>query len=111
VNQVLDNPYGDRTPNNWLNPDAFEQPAPGTLGNFRRNSARGPGFWAVDAAVSRLVSLGGSRRLELRVEAFNLFNTFNWDVPEVNFNSPAFGRITSLAGPPRIMQFGVRYSF
>jgi hypothetical protein len=111
ANQVLDNPYGDRTPNNWLNPDAFEQPAPGTLGNFRRNSARGPGFWAVDAAVSRLVSLGGSRRLELRVEAFNLFNTFNWDVPEVNFNSPAFGRITSLAGPPRIMQFGVRYSF
>jgi hypothetical protein len=111
VNQVLANPYGDRTPNSWLNPEAFEQPAPGTLGNFRRNSARGPGFYSLDAALSRLVSLGGSRRLELRLEAFNVFNTFNLDVPEVNFNAGTFGQITSLAGTPRIMQFGVRYTF
>ena len=111
VNQVLANPYGDRTSNDWLNPDAFELPAPGTLGNFRRNSVRGPGFWTVDAALSRLVSLGASRRVALRVEAFNLFNTFNWDVPDVNFSSPTFGRITSMAGTPRILQFGVRYTF
>ena len=111
VNQVLDNPYGDRTLNDWLNPAAFDLPAPGTLGNFRRNSARGPGFWTVDAALSRLASLGGTRRVELRVEAFNMFNTFNRDLPEMNFSSGAFGRITSMAGTPRIMQFGVRYAF
>ena len=81
VNQVLANPYGDRTLNNWLNPAAFELPAPGTLGNFRRNSVRGPGFWTVDAALSRLVSLGATQRVAFRVEAFNLFNTFNWDSP------------------------------
>ena len=111
ANQVLANPYGDGTLNNWLNAAAFELPAPGTLGNFRRNSVRGPGFWTVDAALSRVVSLGASRRLALRVEAFNLFNTFNWDVPEVNFGSSGFGRITSMAGTPRIMQFGVSYAF
>jgi hypothetical protein len=111
VDQVIDNPYGDGTLNNWLNAAAFELPAPGTLGNFRRNSVRGPGFWTVDAALSKLVSLGASRRVELRVEAFNLFNTFNGDVPEVNFSSPAFGRITSMAGAPRILQFGIRYTF
>ena len=132
VNQVLANPYGHTTLDlrglvanaidlmtpqirpfgeEWLDPAAFEQPAAGTLGNFRRNSLRGPAFWAVDAAVSRLVSLGGSRRVELRVEAFNVFNTFNWNVPDVNFSSPAFGRITSMAGTPRILQFGVRYTF
>ena len=111
ANQVLANPYGDRTLNNWLNPAAFELAAPGTLGNFRRNSVRGPGFWTVDAALSRVVSLGASRRVALRVEAFNLFNTFNWNVPDVNFISPAFGRITSMAGTPRVIQFGVRYSF
>ena len=108
---MLANPYGDRTLNNWLNPAAFELPAPGTLGNFRRNSVRGPGFWTVDAALSRLVSLGATQRVALRVEAFNLFNTFNWDLPEVNFTSPAFGRITSMAGTPRILQFGIRYTF
>src|SRR5262249_27943865 len=88
VDQVLANPYGDRTLNDWLNLAAFELPAPGTLGNFRRNSVRGPGFWTVDAALSRVVSLGASRRVALRVEAFNLFNTFNRGVPDVNFSSP-----------------------
>ena len=120
VNQVLDNPYGDKqTPNTWLNPAAFAQPAPGTLGNFQRNSVRGPNYWTVDLAVSRLVPFGVGRTLELRVEAFNLFNTFNWGPPTLtnadrthtNFNSGAFGRITQMAGAPRIMQFGIKYGF
>ena len=119
VNQVLDNPYGDKTLNNWLNPAAFAQPALGTLGNFRRNSVRAPGFWSVDLSLSRLIPLGATRSLELRVETFNLLNTFNWGPPrlaaggrtDTNFNSGAFGRITSMAGAPRIMQFGVKYGF
>ncbi|PYR30380.1 MAG: hypothetical protein DMF92_08800 [Acidobacteria bacterium] len=119
VNQVLDNPYGDKTLNNWLNPAAFAQPPPGTLGNFRRNSVRAPGFWSIDMALSRVIRSGGSRSLELRVEAFNLLNTFNWGPPTLinadrthtNFNSGAFGRITNMAGEPRIMQFGIKYGF
>jgi hypothetical protein len=111
VNQVLANPYGDRTSNRWLNPAAFELPAPGTLGNFPRNGARGPGFWTVDASLSRVVSPGATARMMFRVEAFNLFNTVNWNSPEVNFTSSTFGRITSIAGTPRVLQFGVRYSF
>jgi hypothetical protein len=49
--------------------------------------------------------------VDLRVEAFNLFNTFNLDVPEVNYSAGTFGQITSMAGTPRILQFGVRYMF
>jgi hypothetical protein len=119
VNQVLDNPYGDKTLNNWLNPAAFAQPALGTLGNFKRNSVRAPGFRTVDVALSRLVPFGASRNLELRVETFNLLNTFNWGPPglinadrtHVNFSAGSFGRITTIAGAPRIMQFGVKYGF
>jgi hypothetical protein len=120
VNQILDDPYGDKkTPNTWLNPAAFAQPAPGTLGNFRRNSIRAPGYWAVDLALSRLVPIGMGRTLELRLETFNLFDTFNWGPPTLmnadrthhNFNSGAFGRITNMQGAPRIMQFGVKYGF
>jgi hypothetical protein len=47
----------------------------------------------------------------LRVEAFNLFNTYNWNVPDANYGVPAFGQITSIAATPRILQFGIRYSF
>jgi hypothetical protein len=111
LDQVLANPYGDKTLNNWLNPFAFAPPAPGTLGNFRRNSVRGPGFWTVDAALSRVVSLGATQRVAFRIEAFNLFNTLNWNSPVANFGAPAFGRITSIAGTPRILQFGIRYTF
>ena len=111
VNQVLANPYGDGTLDKWLNPAAFELPAPGMLGDFRRNGVKGPGYWAVDASLSKLVPLGATHRVEFRVEAFNLFNTFNWNSPDVNFTSSTFGRITSRAGTPRILQFGVRYSF
>ena len=121
VNQVLDNPYGSKkTPNDWLNPAAFALPAPGTLGNFQRNSVRGPSYWTVDMALSRLIRFGESRSVELRVETFNLFNTFNWGLPVLaqgadrthhNFNAGTFGRIQSMAGTPRIMQFGVKYGF
>ena len=119
VDQVLANPYGDKTLNNWLNPAAFALPALGTLGNFRCNSVRAPGFRSIDAALSRLVTLGTGRTLELRIETFNLLNTFNWGPPglingdrtHINFSSGAFGRITTMAGTPRIMQFGVKYGF
>ena len=42
---------------------------------------------------------------------FNLLNTFNWGNPNGTFSSGQFGRITSMAGDPRIMQFGIKYGF
>ena len=95
---------------NYFNRAAFAQGATGTLGNAPRNVAVGPAFWQVDLAVSRLVPFG-TRQVELRLETFNLFNTFNWGDPVTNFNSGAFGRITTQAGAPRILQFGVKYDF
>jgi hypothetical protein len=111
VDQVLEDPYADKTLNTYLNRAAFAMPAPGTLGNHRNNSIAGPGFWTVDLALSRLLSIAGRQTLELRVETFNLFNTFNWGSPVTNFNAATFGRILSQTGDPRIMQFGVKYGF
>jgi len=111
VDQVSSDVYGEKTIARYLNPAAFAQPAPGTLGSYVRNSIRGPAFWTVDVAISRQLSIGSTRSFELRVEAFNLFNTFNWGNPVTNFNSGSFGRITSMTGSPRIMQFGVKYGF
>jgi TonB dependent receptor-like, beta-barrel len=96
---------------NYFNRAAFAHAAPGLLGNAMRNLAVGPSFWQINLAVSKLVSVVGAQRLELRVEAFNLFNTFNWGNPTTNFNSGQFGRIESQAGESRIMQFGIKYDF
>ncbi|HKA60744.1 MAG TPA: carboxypeptidase regulatory-like domain-containing protein, partial [Gemmatimonadales bacterium] len=109
VDQVSDNVYGEKTLTSYLNPAAFAQPAPGALGNYERNSIKGPGYWTVDVALSKQIAVGGARGIELRVESFNLLNTFNWGNPVTNFNSGSFGRITSMTGAPRIMQFGVKY--
>ena len=110
ANQVSDDVYGG-TLNQYLKPSAFAQPAAGTLGNYVRNSLVGPAFWNVDLALSRTMSFVTSHTLELRVEAFNLLNHFNWGNPTTNFGSGTFGRIQSQNGSPRIMQFGVKYGF
>jgi hypothetical protein len=111
VNQVDDNPYADKTLDRYLNHGAFALPAAGTLGNHQRNSIEGPGFWEVNLALARLLRGNDVRTLELRIEAFNLFNNFNWGNPVTNFNAGTFGRITSAAGDARILQFAVKYAF
>jgi hypothetical protein len=108
-NQVLDDPYGAKSLNNYLNPNAFAQPASGTLGNVRRNSVEGPGTRVFDAALARIFRVG-SRQFEARIEAFNAFNWTRWGAPVTTLNSPTFGQILS-ADDPRIMQFAVKYTF
>jgi hypothetical protein len=120
VDQISDDVYGEKTLNNYFNRAAFAQPALGTFGNMERNSVTGPAFWTIDLALSKLISFGAAQNLELRAEAFNLLNHFNWGNPGTNLNAPAtFGRVQSLAGTPpnnvvgtpRILQFGVKYGF
>ena len=121
VNKVSDDWYANpRTLNQYFNPAAFAQPAPGTFGNLMRNALTGPSFWNVDLAISRQIGLLSTQNLELRLETFNLFNTFNWGIPgteltaggwQANFNAGTFGRVTTQAGAPRIIQLGVKYAF
>jgi hypothetical protein len=111
LNQVSDDVYGAKTLTSYLNPAAFAYPAPGTYGNSRRNSIEGPGFWSVDVALSRLISMSTTQKVELRLEAFNLTNRMNWANPTTNYDSRNFGRITAISGTPRIIQFGIKYGF
>jgi hypothetical protein len=112
-NKVSDDVYGPKTLSNYLNRAAFAAPAPGTFGNLEFRGVEGPGYWAVDLALSRIINLGSTRNVEVRLESFNVTNNFNWGDPAVNLNQAQFGRITtfSTSGTPRIMQFGIKYSF
>jgi hypothetical protein len=44
------------------------------------------------------------------MEASNVLNHANFNAPNSNINSTLFGRLTS-AADPRIIQFGMRYTF
>src|SRR5262249_40832694 len=53
--QILGSPYGDRNSiTNYLNPSAFAQPDPGSLGNMRPYNINGPGNWQLDMGLSRV---------------------------------------------------------
>ena len=100
--------------NQWFDPTAFVLPAPGTLGNAGRNSLVGPDFMTADLAVLTNVKLQGSSSVQLRLEIFNLTNRANFGQPSANVFSqtngggtvsPTAGRITTLAGTSRQIEF------
>jgi hypothetical protein len=104
-----------RDPASWFNPCAFAA-APGRFGTAGRNSVIGPGFVNLDFAALKNFPLGSERhRLQFRVEAFNLPNHPNFDLPDRMFDSPGFGRVRSSNAfgnkPPRQIQFGLKYIF
>ncbi len=113
ANQILGDPYLDKSagPNaQYLNPAAFALPALGTLGNMGRFNIEGPGTWAFDTALSRTFQVREGQRLEFRVEAYNVTNSFRPLNPNAAFNNALFGQIRT-SDAPRIMQFALKYVF
>jgi carboxypeptidase family protein len=100
-----------RTADQWFNTNAFAANGPGVWGNTPKGYLRGPAYWNVDVALSRNLRLTSERRVELRIEAFNVFNHVVLSDPNVTYGSTTFGRITSTADTPRIMQFAIKYAF
>lgn len=110
-NQVLANPLCDH-PNAacWINPNAFQIQASGTLGNAGRSNIPGPGFFQIDMALTRLFRVRERMNLELRGEAFNLTNSYRAGPVTTARNSAQFGQILT-ALDPRIMQVALKLAF
>lgn len=85
------------------------------FGNAPRGMLRGPGQTNFDIAISKVATIGGVRddaQLELRVEAFNVFNTPQFGNPGTNAaNAASFGVISTTVTAPRILQLAVKYRF
>ena len=107
--QVLDDPYGDRTVNNYLNPAAFTSPAAGTYSALKPNVFVGPSRLLNDLAVSKTFKMA-ARTLQFRWEVFNVLNHASFNNPVSALNSTNFGRILT-ASDPRIMQFAFKFDF
>jgi len=102
-------PKGQQTITNWFNPACVSVPTDPSqpFGNAPRNNVRGPNFWSFDLAAVKRVAMAGTSALELRVEAFNLFNRTNFAPPNGIRTSGGFGTITA-AYDPRQVQLGVK---
>ena len=99
----------------WFDPSSFA--AANGFGNLRRNAVIGPGFVNMDLSVVRTVKAGPDRILQLRVDAFDLFNHANFGPPGNVVGSPMFGKIsrtrlpTGEAGSSRQIQLAAKLFF
>jgi len=116
--RTLDEAYTGN-PQQWFNPTVFALPAAGTLGTVGRHVLRAPAQNTVDCAVSKNLDFG-KNRVQLRLEAFNVFNHTNFGLPNPSIfvpaangggtYSPTAGQITQ-SGPARQLQVSARYTF
>ena len=106
----------------FFNKAAFTRPADGTFGSAGRNTIIGPRLHIVDFSISKATKLSERFALQFRAEFFNLFNHANLSLPNVDFNSAAFGSINETPdvtagnprlgeGGPRVGQFGLKLIF
>lgn len=110
-------------PARYFDPSAFELQPRGFLGNAGRNMLTGPGLVMFNASLIRDLRwslLGANGGVELRLEAFNVFNRANFGIPNrVVFSGasageaplPTAGQITTTATDARQVQLGVKIKF
>jgi hypothetical protein len=101
---------GPQTPNEWFNTSVFSLPALYSFGTAPRNAVIGPGLSEFDVSLQKDVSIWESVKLQLRGEAYNLFNHPNFNIPNRIAFTPNFGQISS-AGDSRQMQLAVKLIF
>jgi hypothetical protein len=89
-----------------------------TYGTAARGLFRGPGRTNLDMSLSKTTSITERLKLEIRADAFNLFNHAEFADPITNISSPLFGQIvatgSNTAGNPslnRILQLAAKFSF
>jgi outer membrane receptor protein involved in Fe transport len=112
-------PDGDRTQFNWFkvgigSGTPWAKAGSGLFGNVGRNTLRGPHYFNTDASLFKKFQVSETKKLEFRIEAFNLFNHVNLGQPDgcVDCGSNA-GHINGLApgAQMRQFQFGLRFAF
>ncbi len=96
----------------YFNTAAFAAPAQYTFGTAGRNLLRGPGMVDFDFSIFRRFPLKLRERMavEVRAEAYNVFNTTHFANPVSNLSNVNFGQITSATGSRQI-QLGARVDF
>jgi hypothetical protein len=93
---------------------------PGETGD--RNVIRLPGYISLDLGLAKSFRMpwGEGHRLQFRAEVFNVTNTQRFGDttnqqletdPQINTPASDWWNFTNIQGTPRVMQFGIRYTF
>ena len=96
-----------------FNPALFSLTALGQMGTASARFFSGPGINNFDMALLKELPLSEARRLEFRVESFNVANHaqfYGAAAVNGNISSPSFGQIIS-ANAPRLIQLAAKFYF
>jgi hypothetical protein len=109
---MVGDPDGPETIEQWFNVAAFQAVPSGTFGNEPRNALRGPNWQSVDLTLSKRINVSQRIGAVLRWDIFNVLNRVNYGLPNRNLSDAAtVGTITTLGGDPRQMQLSLRVLF
>jgi hypothetical protein len=96
----------------WFDTSRFTFNPIGTFGNTGRNFLRGPRYFNTDFGLLKVIKVSGRVGLQFRAEAFNVFNTVNFALPNNNVSAAQFGQITGVVpDSQRIIQLGLKAIF
>ncbi len=107
-------PRGDRTVDRWFDTSAFAAATPFNIGDAGRNILFGPGYFNTDFGLFKRFLIrpqGGGQEIQLRLEAFNVFNQPHYQQPDATVDLPRGGRILGIVGTMRELQLGVKFLF
>ncbi len=115
-NRIADGnlPSDQRSIQNWFDKTAFTTPPQYQFGNAGRNILFAPGASNVDFSLFKRVGLAKLRegsQLQVRAEAFNLFNHPQFGRPNARVDIAQGGTITGLSTTMRQMQLGLKLLF
>jgi hypothetical protein len=100
----------DPNKDKFLDPTVFPTQPVGILGNAPRKNSTVRVFPTLNENVSlaKTFSVTERLRVDVRAEAFNVFNRVAFGGPQTNLNSSTFGVVSSQANSPRQMQGGLK---
>jgi hypothetical protein len=85
--------------------------APYPLGNTHVGAVLGPGWWRVDANLTKQIPITKAVRSVFLLQAQNVFNHAPLDNPVTDMSSADFGLITTRSAGPRSLRVGLRVQF
>ena len=121
-NRIGNGKLANPTINDWFDTSAFVTPAPYTFGDSGRDVVRGPDYRDLDFSLAKdfpIKKLGEAGKLQIRADAFDVFNHPNFGEPNNAIGTPGAGVISSTVGAgqsssgstSRNIQLGLRLVF
>ena len=96
----------------WFNTAAFTAPPAYTFGNSGYDMLWGPHYQNWDMNLQKTIAISERYRVQLRGDAFNVFNHPNFSVPSASItNATSNGVISSVVNENRTIEFAAKFNF